>query len=142
LNLDGTYLSTINNPSPTVGQNSLFGAAIEALDGRHFVVGAPGQSTVYGFDVPIPELEIGSEIPRPSGVDASGVFASQGPNVAPAGAAFWHLPSGKLFAVKPGGIRVTWPLIGGQTNNWEASLIWPTNFFVTKHMLRVRPQWT
>jgi len=126
-NVDGTYLSAIDNPNPAVGQDSLFGAAIEALDGRRFIAGAPAQQSVYGYDIPIPELEIASEIPRPNGVDASGLFASQGPAVMPSGSAFWHVPSGKLFAVKPGGIRVSWPLLGGLTNNWEASLIWPTN---------------
>ena len=122
-NLDGVHLSSIDNPAPN--NNDQFGGAIEALDGRRFLVRA--SSTVYGYDVPVPELEIASEIPRPSGVDASGLFASQGPAVMPSGSAFWHVPSGKLFAVKPGGIRVSWPLLGGLTNNWEASLIWPTN---------------
>src|SRR5207237_1268159 len=52
---------------------------------------------------------------------------SRGPTVTPAGAAFWHPPSQKLFAVKPGVILVTWPLLNGQVYNWQASVRWPTN---------------
>jgi hypothetical protein len=133
-NIDGVPLATIDHPAPTGNATHQFGATIEALDGRRFVVGAPLDDTrandagsVYGYDVPVPEVEIGSEIPRPIGVDASGLFTTQGPAVTPAGFSFWHVPSGKLFAIKPGGIRISWRLLNGQTNNWEGSLIWPTN---------------
>jgi len=43
-------------------------------DDRRFVVGAPRDSarataggTVYGYDFPLPTVELGAEIPRPSG---------------------------------------------------------------------------
>jgi hypothetical protein len=137
-NLDGAHLETIDNPEPLdprwTNPDDLFGSSLEVLDGRRFVIGAAkddawylDSGSIYGFDYPVPEIEIGSEIPRPPGVDASGAFASQGPTVAPAGAAFWHVPSAKLFAVKPGGILVTWPMLSGPPKNWEGVQIWPTD---------------
>ncbi len=144
-NPNGVLLATVDNPTPQA--NDFFGGAVTALDARRFLVGAPRDNTrealggsIYGFDFPIPEWEIGAEIPRPSGVDASGSFATQGPVVTPADAAFWHLPSGKLFAVKPGGVLVSWPLLNNQTNNWEASLIWPTN--LNRYQIHVAGQGT
>ncbi|MCL4177931.1 MAG: hypothetical protein KJ072_09320 [Verrucomicrobia bacterium] len=137
-NLEGVPLETINNPAPQ--QWDRFGAAVAAIDERRFVVGAPDDDTlrnnvllnnagsIYGYDAPIPSVELGAVIPQPDGVDAMGSFPAQGPSVSPAGAAFWHVPSQKLYAVKPGGILVSWLLQGDQgTNHWEASVTWPTN---------------
>jgi hypothetical protein len=51
-----------------------------------------------------------------------------GPIVNPPEAGFWHVPSQKLFAVRPGSILVSWKLAGADgTNNWEAAITWPTN---------------
>ena len=108
-----------------------------------FVVGAldddarrPNAGSIYGYDVPIPSIELGDEIPKPSGIDSTGTFPTQGPAVTPTGAAFWHVPSQRLFAVKPGGILVSWRLSGTQgTNNWEASVTWPTN--ATRYQVHV-----
>ncbi len=131
-NLEAVHLETIDNPTPVVGD--LFGASLTSLDERRFVVGAPFDDTVrtnggtiYGFDAPVPELELGAEVPRPNDLDVSGVFLTRGPTVAPSGAAFWHVPSKKLFAVKPGGVRITWPLLNSRQYHWEGSFIWPTN---------------
>lgn len=131
-NLDGLHLETIDNPAPNVGD--MFGWAIAALDERRFVISAPGDDTVrtdagsiYGFDAPTPRLELGAEFPRPNGLDVSGTFPSQGPAVSPSGAAFWHVPSQKLFAVKPGQALITWPLLNGRKYNWAGELVWPTN---------------
>ncbi|HAV62759.1 MAG TPA: hypothetical protein DCY13_10375, partial [Verrucomicrobiales bacterium] len=131
-NLDGLHLESVDNPAPA--DFDRFGHVVAAIDERRFVVGAPNDKTrkndagsIYAYDAPIPEVELGSRINPPNGVDASGTFPSQGPAITPAGAAFWHVPSGRLFAVKPGGIRVSWPLVNSQTYNWEGSVIWPTN---------------
>ena len=131
--LQGVHLETVPNPAPNEGDN--FGAAVVALDERHFVVGAPGADTIqrdagsiYGFDAPPSTVDVGSEIPAPNGADfSSSTFALQGPTVTPAGAAYWHAQSQRLFAVKPGGMLVSWPLQNGQTYNWEGTVGWPTN---------------
>ena len=131
-NVAGIHLESIDNPTPDTGDS--FGASLCALDGHRFVVGAPGDSTlqtgagsVYGYDAPSPTADLGAEIPRPNNLDISGTFPQTGPTVTPAGAAFWHVASQKLFAVQPGSILVSWPVLGGQTYNWQASLGWPTN---------------
>src|SRR6185436_7601362 len=131
-NLSGSYLASMDNPAP-YGYD-YFGGSIAALDDGRFVVGAQGDDnvsvdggSVFGFDMTMPVVELGSEIPRPPGVDASAPFPSQGPTVTPADAAFWHVPSGKLFGVKPGQVLVSWPLLNHQTNNWQGLLAWPTN---------------
>jgi hypothetical protein len=131
-NLDGVRLEHIDNPAGASGD--AFGAALCAIDEHRFVVGAPNDDTVrrdagsiYGFDAPLPVAELGAEIPRPANLDSTGSFPVQGPTVSPAGAAFWHALSQKLFAVKPGGILVSWPLQGGGTYNWQATVGWPTN---------------
>jgi len=135
-NLEALHLETIDNPAPDSGD--YFGAAIAALDERRFVIGAPADDTsrpdagsIYGYDAPLPYAELGSVIPRPpsppNNLDVSGTFQTQGPSVTPSGAAFWHVPSQTLFAVKPGGILVTWPLLNGEKFNWQASVDWPTN---------------
>jgi hypothetical protein len=135
-NLAGIHLGSIDKSMSSVAPASgdQFGAAIAALDNRRFVAGAPGEATlqpgagaVYGFDAPTPLLDLGTEIPRPPNLDISGNFPIQGPAVTPPGAAYWHVPSQKLFAVKPGGILVSWPQLNNQTNNWEATAGWPTN---------------
>jgi len=131
-NLEGDHLETIDNPKPMLGD--LFGGAIAALDDHRFIVGAPGDDTlraeagsIYGFDAPMPVLELGAEIPRPNGLDVSGSFPDQGPGVTPPGAAFWHVPSQKLFAVKTGKVLVSWPRLNGQKYNWDGEFVWPTN---------------
>ncbi|MHB1308596.1 MAG: hypothetical protein ACYC23_16065, partial [Limisphaerales bacterium] len=132
-NLDGIHLGSVDNPDAHLWDR--FGASVAAIDERRFVVGAPDDDTqrpnagsIYGFDAPMPAVELGALIPQPEGVDKMGTFVTQGPTVSPAGAAFWHVPSQKLFAVKPGGILVSWRLQGDLgTNNWEASATWPTN---------------
>lgn len=132
-NLQGVYLGPIANPAPQLWDR--FGESIVALSERSFVVGAPDADTlrvnggsVYGFDIPIPAVELGAAIPKPNNVDGSGTFPLQGPTVSPADAAFWHVPSQTLYAVKPGTILVSWKLLGTfGTNNWEASVTWPTN---------------
>ena len=138
-NLPGVHLETINNPDPAVGDS--FGYAVAAADDQRFVVGAPFDDTrrtdagsIYGYQAPLPTLELGLAIPPPNGADlTTPPFPAQGPTVTPAGAAFWHVPSQKLFAVKPGAVLVTWPLQNPQglnpppVYNWEATLIWPTN---------------
>jgi hypothetical protein len=100
------------------------------------VAGAPFDDTVrlnagsvYGYDVPLPVMELGSQIPEPSQpLDRMGTFPILGPTVNPPDAAFWHVPSQKLFAVKPGSVLVSWKLAGADgTNNWEAAVVWPTN---------------
>jgi len=130
--LQGTHLETVANPAPNTGDD--FGAAVAALDERRFVVGAPGDDTIrrdagsiYGFDAPAATAELGAEIPQPGNLDVSGTFPLQGPTVTPAGAAFWHVQSQKLFAVEPGGVLVSWPLLNNQTYNWEGTVGWPTN---------------
>ncbi len=131
--LDGLHLETIRKANPASGDN--FGLSVCALDERRFIVGAPGDSTrapqagaIYGFDAPIPSADLGAEIPQPENLDTSGNFKTLGPTVLPAGAALWHVPSQKLFAVKPGGILVTWPLTTADNHyNWQASITWPTN---------------
>ena len=137
-NLDGVHLDTIDNPARK--QWDRFGASVAAIRRATVCDCAPDDDTlrdntllnnagsIYGYDAPIPVVELGAVIPQPDGVDEMGSFATQGPTVSPAGAAFWHAASQKLFAVKPGGILVSWPLQGDQgTNNWEASVTWPTN---------------
>lgn len=128
----GLPLEIIQKSSPAAGDK--FGTAVCALDDRRFVVGAPGDDTrvtdggaIYGFDAPIPSAELGAEIPRPLNLNVGGTFPSQGPNVSPAGAAFWHVASQKLFAVKPGAILVSWPLLNGLVYNWQASIAWPSD---------------
>lgn len=130
--LDALHLASVPNPTPEWSDS--FGFAIAALDDRHFVVGAPYDDTlrpdagsIYAFDAPVPQLELGTEIPRPTGLDVSGTFPMQGPGVTPAGAAFWHAASQKLFAVRPGPVLVTWPLLNNQKFRWEGSFLWPTN---------------
>lgn len=133
-NLGGVLLGTAENPSPDA--SDAFGSAITALDGRRFVIGAmsddtgrPDAGSIYGYDVPLPSVELGSVIPEPSQpLDRMGTFAEVGPVVNPPGAALWHPPSQKLFAVKPGSVLVSWKLAGSAgTNNWEAAVVWPTN---------------
>ena len=135
-NLAGVHLDSMdkNTANVTPASGDQFGVAIAALDERRFVIGAPGDDafqtdagSIYGFDAPAPTAELGSIIPKPNGVEGSPLFQSQGPTVIPAGAAFWHVPSQQLFAVKTGGILVSWPLSTGQTNNWQGSVGWPTN---------------
>jgi hypothetical protein len=130
-NLDGVRLETINYP--VLNRSGYFGVAVAAQDDRRFVVGASSDSTlrrfagsIYGYDLPAPTLHIGDEIPPPpTGLDSTGTFPSQGPQVTPGGAALWHVPSQKLFSVKPGPVLVTWPLTGGSQSNWEATAGWP-----------------
>ncbi len=133
-NLGGILLGIAENPEPDMFDG--FGYSLAALDGRRFAVSAPFDDTgrpnagaVYGYDVPVPKVEIGSVIPEPSQpLDRMGTFPQFGPTVNPPDAAFWHVPSQKLFAVKPGGILVSWKLAGtAETNNWEAAVVWPTN---------------
>ena len=132
-NLEGVHLGFINNPAPHAFDK--FGQSIAALDERRFVVGAPDDDTLrsnggsaYGFDIPIPSIELGAAVPRPDNVDGTGTFPSQGPTVSPAGAAFWHVPSQTLFAVKPGAMLVSWKLSGTfGTSHWEASATWPAD---------------
>jgi hypothetical protein len=132
-NLEGVHLESVDKPFPA--PNDRFGYAIAALDERRFVVGAPGDDTlrtdagsIYGYDAPIPELELGSWIEPPNGVDTTdSSYATSGPTVTPPGAAHWHASSGRLFAVKPGGIRVSWPRLNNPPYNLEASIIWPTD---------------
>ena len=133
-NLGGVLLGTAENPAPN--HFDQFGAAIAVLDGRRFVIGAPSDDTgrnnagsIYGYDVPLPVVELGSVIPEPpQPLDRMGTFAMFGPPVNPPDAAFWHVPSQKLFAVKPGGVLVSWKLAGtAGTNNWEATVVWPTS---------------
>lgn len=137
-NLLGIHLAAINKSDPH--SFDMFGSSVVALDDRRFVVGAPGDDTlridggsVSGYDAPIPAIELGAVIPKPSEVDGTGTFPTQGPAVSPAGAAFWHVPSQTLIAVKPGDILVSWPLQNPQllspppVSNWEASVTWPTN---------------
>jgi hypothetical protein len=133
-NLGGVLLGTADNPAPDALDG--FGSAVAALDERRFVVGAPLDDTgsdnagsVYGYDVPLPVLELGSQIPEPSQpLDRMGTFPMFGPTVNPPDAAFWHVPSQKLFAVRPGSVLVSWKLAGADgTNNWEAAIAWPTN---------------
>ncbi len=130
--LDGVPVASVANPTPGVFDQ--FGATLVALDNHRFVVGAPGDDTVrpdagsiYAFDAPISNLELGMEIPRPPNVNVDGNFPSGGPGVDPPGAAFWHAASQKLFAVRPGPILVSWPLNGGTTNNIQAVLGWPSD---------------
>jgi hypothetical protein len=133
-NVEGDHLEAIGNPAPN--GSDYFGYAVAALDERRLVVGAPYDSTIrrfagsiYGYDLPIPELHVGSEIPPPAtGLDSTGTFPTQGPQVTPSGAAYWHVPSQKLFSVKPGRVLVTWPLQppgSGNKYNWEATAGWP-----------------
>ncbi|MHC1765847.1 MAG: hypothetical protein AB9869_16375 [Verrucomicrobiia bacterium] len=138
--LDGLHLETIDNPAPALGD--LFGTALAALDERRFVVSAPDDDTLqnnagslYGFDAPAPTLELGAEVPRPNGLDLSGTFPTQGPTVTPPSAAFWHQASQKLFAIRPGAVQVTWPLLNNRVYNWRASVDWPTN--ATRFQLHV-----
>jgi hypothetical protein len=133
-NLGGILLGTIDNPSPNAWDG--FGSAVAALDGRRFVIGAPYDDTgannagsIYGYDAPLPVVELGSIIPEPQQpIDRTGAFPMFGPTVNPPEAAFWHVPSQKLFAVRPGSVLVSWKLSGTDgTNNWEAAIVWPTN---------------
>ena len=133
-NLGGILLGTAENPDPA--SQDQFGLAIAILDDHRFAIGAPNDDfgrpdggSVYGYDVPLPVLEIGSQIPEPSQpLDRMGTFPMLGPTVNPPDAAFWHVPSQKLFAVKPGSVLVSWKLAGtAGTNNWEAAVLWPTN---------------
>lgn len=132
-NIGGVLLGTAENPAPA--SYDLFGSSIAILDERRFAIGAPYDDTgrpnagsIYGYDVPLPVLELGSQIPEPSQpLDRMGNFPTFGPTVNPPEAAFWHVPSQKLFAVKPGGILVSWKLTGGAIANWEAAIVWPTN---------------
>jgi len=133
LNLDGVELRAINNPAPQPFDR--FGASVAALDDRRFVVGAPDDDTlrtnggsVYGFDVPVPSVELGALIPKPANVAGSENFQMEGPEVSPEGAAYWHVPSQRLFAVQPGAILVSWPLSGTfGTSHWEATIEWPVD---------------
>ncbi len=133
-NLGGILLGTAENPTPDSAD--YFGESIAIIDGRRFVIGAPADDTgrrdagsVYGYDVPLPVIELGSQIPEPTQpLDRMGTFPMFGPTVNPPDAAFWHVPSQKLFAVKPGSVLVSWKLSGAAgTNNWEAVVAWPTN---------------
>jgi hypothetical protein len=133
-NLGGILLGTAENPDPT--SQDQFGLAIAILDDHRFAIGSPNDDatrpnggSVYGYDVPLPVLELGAQIPEPTQpLDRMGTFPMFGPTVNPPDAAFWHVPSQKLFAVKPGGILVSWKLSGtAGTNNWEAAVAWPTN---------------
>jgi hypothetical protein len=133
-NLGGILLGTAENPEPNSFDE--FGLSIAILDDHRFAIGAPNDDSnrpdggsVYGYDVPLPVLEIGSQIPEPTQpLDRMGTFPQFGPPVNPPDAAFWHVPSQKLFAVKPGGVLVSWKLAGtAGTNNWEAAIVWPTN---------------
>jgi hypothetical protein len=133
-NLGGILLDTIENPAPNDFDG--FGSTVAALDDRRFVIGAPFDDTVrenagsvYGYDAPLPVLELGSVIPEPTQpLDRMGTFPMVGPTVNPPEAAFWHVPSQKLFAVRPGSVLVSWKLAGADgTNNWEAAILWPTN---------------
>lgn len=133
-NLGGVLLGTAENPDPGIGD--YFGQSIAIIDGQKFAIGAPGDDTgringgsVYGYDVPLPTVELGLQIPEPNQpLDRMGNFPLFGPTVNPPEAAFWHVPSQKLFAVKPGSVLVSWKLAGtAGTNNWEATVLWPTN---------------
>ena len=133
-NLGGILLGTAENPSPNDFDG--FGSAIAVLDERRFAVGAHLDDTgrnnagsIYGYDVPLPAVEMGSIIPEPSQpIDRTGTFPMFGPTVNPPGSAVWHVPSQKLFAVRPGSVLVSWKLSGMDgTNNWEARITWPTN---------------
>ncbi|MBE0540504.1 MAG: hypothetical protein IH623_03875 [Verrucomicrobia bacterium] len=132
-NLAGVHLQFIDNPDKQAFDK--FGESIVALSETRFVVGAPDDDTlrvnggsVYGFDIPLPSVELGTAIPQPNNVDGTGTFPSQGPTVTPPDATFWHVPSQTLYAVKPGAVLVSWKLSGTfGTNNWEASVTWPTN---------------
>lgn len=131
-NLDGLHLETIDNPTPNIVD--MFGYAIVALDDHRFIVSAPRDDTVkfdagtlYGFDAPVPLGDVGAEIPRPNGLDVSGAFPTQGPAVTPQGMTYWHVPSQKLFAIKPGKALVSWPLLNNLKYNWDGSFRWPTN---------------
>jgi hypothetical protein len=138
-NLGGVLLGTAENPALNPSAPNPFdgfGSSIAILDARRFAIGAPFDDTgrlnsgsVYGYDVPLPVLELGSQIPEPSQpLDRMGNFPMFGPIVNPPDAAFWHVPSQKLFAVKPGSVLVSWKLAGADaTNNWEAAIVWPTN---------------
>jgi hypothetical protein len=132
-NLGGVLLGTAENPQPNA--YDWFGTSIAILDERRFAIGALYDDTVrvnagsvYGYDAPLPVAELGSQIPEPAlPLDRMGTFPMFGPTVNPPDAAFWHVPSQKLFAVKPGGVLVSWKLTGGDTANWEAAIVWPTN---------------
>ncbi|MCI0747734.1 MAG: PA14 domain-containing protein [Verrucomicrobia subdivision 3 bacterium] len=133
-NLGGVLLGIAENPAPDA--YDLFGCAVAAIDERRFVIGASWDDTgstnagsIYGYDAPLPAVELGSVIPEPSQpLDRMGTFPMFGPTVNPPDAAFWHVPSQKLFAVRPGSVLVSWKLAGNDgTNNWEAAITWPTN---------------
>jgi hypothetical protein len=131
-NADGFHLATLSNPAPNL--NDSFGSPLAAVGGDRAAIAAPFDDTrqsdagsVYIYDLPVARYDIGSEIPRPDNVDVSGAFPQLGPRVEPAEAAFWHVPSQKLFLVQSGDILVSWPLIGGQTNHVQAFGAWPTN---------------
>ncbi len=69
---------------------------------------------------------LGSEIPRPSSVGANDLPAT-GPVVTPSDATYWDNNAKKLFAARPGGVRIEWTTAtGGTPATTIATLRWPT----------------
>jgi hypothetical protein len=131
-NLDGVHLGTYRHPTPAFGDD--FGAAVAAIDAENFVVGAPGDDTaridggsIHAFVAPVSELALGDELEPPANLNNTGQFPTQGPTVTPVGAAYWHAQSGKLFAVKPGRILVSWPTTDALPYNVDVTAGWPAD---------------
>jgi hypothetical protein len=130
-NLEGVILARITNPEP--GPADYFGHALTSIGTDRFVIAAPRDDTnhddsgsVYIYYAPILEYRLGSEIPRPGDFPAP----ANGPVITPSDMAFWHPPSQKLYAVKPGNIVIDWtPSEQDQVKKIvdQALGIWPPN---------------
>jgi hypothetical protein len=135
-NLDGDLLATIENPEPGVGDR--FGHALTGLGEDRFVISAPDNDTnvddagsVYIYHAPILEHTLGSEIPKPENVNLN-LLPATGPEVQPAGAAYWHQPTKKLYAVQAGSVILRWKQDADAQNpqptmNVQALNVWPNS---------------
>jgi hypothetical protein len=134
-NLNGDLLATINNPAPGAGDQ--FGWAMTGVGENHYVIASPFDDThqnnsgsCYLYRKAIEEYTLGKEIPKPLDLNTN-LLPATGPEVEPAGAAFWHPATGKLYAAQPGSMLIRWKQNDNPDVvpdiNVQAFNVWSTN---------------
>ena len=129
---DGVLLLKIHKPDPRY-QLENFGDAMAGIGQDRFVIGAPfddfneqDSGSVYVYHAPIAQYRLGFVVDMPSGLNEN-LIPPQGPEVIPPDATFWHAPSKRLYAAKPGKALIRWLQGGNPSVNVEALFLWSTN---------------